>query len=546
MGLRGISAQQKKTKPGKKRRPSQRRHPWLADGLNRAERVVAFLEDLPVTSGPLAGSKMRLLPEQRDFVEEVYGPVGDDGLRVVRTALWSAARKNGKSGLAAGLCLCHLCGPEAEPRGQCFSAAAAQNQSGLIFDEMKAIIEQTAWLSKRCNVQRFRRMIEDLENGSIYRALAADARTVHGLNVSFAICDELAQWRSRALLDAIQTATGGRAEPLVLVISTMSEDPFHPMGELVEYARKIEEGVIDDPSFVGCIHAAPADADPWAEASWRLANPALGVFKSLADVRVQAERAQAMPSLESAFRNLHLNQSIESADHFLTMRDWMACDDVPDLERLRGKRCYGGLDLSERQDLTAFVLVFAGDDGFDVLSWFWLPRDGLLDKENADRAPYSSWLRDGHLETTPGRSIHFAHVVQRLAEICADFEVAQVAYDRWHIERMRQALNDRGLDLELENFGQGFQSMAPAVDAVEAAVLDGNLRHGGHPVLRWCASNAVIETDAAGNRKLTKSKSTGRIDGMVALAMALKLATEYRDESPRSPYDDPEFRISVL
>jgi phage terminase large subunit-like protein len=317
---------------------------------------------------------------------------------------------------------------------------------------------------------------------------------------------------------------------VTIVISTNSADPHHPMGELVEHAHKVNEGVDEDLGFVGHIYEVPIGADPFDESLWPLANPALGTFKSLEDMRARAVQARQIPSQQPAFKNLHLNMPIEMASRFLQPADWKKCLGDVDPDDLGGRECYAGLDLSERRDLTSLVLVFPNDaDGFEVLSWFWLPKEGLLDREHVDRAPYSTWLQQEHLEITDGKSIHYGSVVRRLAEVSERFNILEVAYDRWNMERLSQAMSEIGLELPVRAFGQGYKDMSPAVDMLEAAVINERLRTS-NPVLTMCALNAAVQTDPAGNRKLAKDRSTGRIDGAVALAMALRRATEYIDE----------------
>ncbi len=340
MGQRGPGAAKLQTAA---RKPRRKTLPWRKRALSRPGRVVAFLEFLPVTAGPLAGTKLRVRDWQREIIEGIYGPAADDGRRTVRTALLTTPRKNGKTQLAAGLALCHLLGPEAEQRGQVYSAAADREQAALIFNEMVAMILKTPELAARVNIKQFNRRIEDLETGSLYAALSADARKAHGLNTSFFVYDELAQARDRNLYDSLNTSVGGRAEPLGIVISTQSPDARHVMSELVDYAEQVRDGLVDDPSFFPCVYAAPEDADPWSEETWHACNPALGDFRSLEEMRVTAARAQRIPALETSFRNLYLNQRVEADERFIAAADWHACDAPVDAAALAGRACWGGL-----------------------------------------------------------------------------------------------------------------------------------------------------------------------------------------------------------
>ena len=537
VGLRGPGAKAKpkiKATIGKPKPPA-----WQKRGLSRAGRVIAFIECLKITSGMHAGKPMRLRDWQKDIIQRIYDPVGPDKLRVVRQVLMTVARKNGKTQLAAALALAHLSGPEAEQRGQVFSAASDRNQAAIVFRELEAFILADEALSERCNVQRFAKRIEDMENGSVYEALSSDARKAHGLSPSFVVCDELAQWPDRELYDNLVTGTGARAEPLVVVISTKSADPNSIMTELTGYGRDVAAGIVDDPTFLPILYEVPDDIEDIErlctdEALWHLANPALGDFRSLDEMRQMAAKALRIPTQRGPFRNLYLNQSIDpTAEHLIDPEDWNACAGAVDPEALRGRRCWGGLDLSSTRDLTALALYFPDDDGA-VLPFFWTPGDTIADRAKSDRVPYDTWASQGLIEAPAGRAIDKLAVARRLAQLASTYEIQGIAFDRWRMADLQKVLDDEGIDLPLKDFGQGFKDMAPAVDSLEAAILDRKLSHGGHKVLTWNAANAKAETDPAGNRKITKRKSTGRVDGIVSLAMAIGL---HAKEPPAQSYE---------
>lgn len=496
--------------------------PWEKRGLSRVGRVVAFLETLPVTSGTLAGKPFKVRPWQRAFLKAVYA-TDKAGGRPIRTAVLSMGRKNGKSGIAAGLALCHLAGPEAEARGQVYSAANDRAQAALIYAEMAAIIERVPFLDERLSLRRHAKEIENMVDGSVYAALSADVPGKHGLSPSFVVYDELGQAPKRDLFDALDTAMGARADPLMLVISTQAADDIAPMSELIDYGGRVNRGEIIDTSFHLTLYAAPDDADPWSPATWKLANPALGDFRSLSDVQRQAAQAQRIPTKEAAFKNLILNMRVAAETRFLPVSEWKACGGPVDLKSLAGRSCWGGLDLAATRDLTALVLVFPRDGGLvDVLAHFFLPDEGLRDREDRDRVPYTVWRDQGFLTTTPGATTDPRFIAAHIAELASLYRIEALAYDRWRIELMRMALADEGVaELNLVEHGQGWKDMGPAVDALERAVAERRLRHGMNPILTWCVSNAVAVRDPAGNAKLDKSKSTGRIDGAVAACMAM-------------------------
>jgi phage terminase large subunit-like protein len=440
------------------------------------------------------------------------------------------ARGNGKTVLCAGLTLCHLIGPESEQRGECYSAGATKEQASLIYAEMEAIILQTPWMAARLNLKAFHKTIEDKETGSIYRALASDGKSVHGLASSFVVCDELAQWKRRELFDVLRTSLGKRREPLMLIIGTQSHSAENVMSELVDYSQRIESGEIEDSSFHGVLYAVPDDADAFDPANWPLANPALGTFRGAREMAEEAERARRMPTFEPSFRNLYLNQRVDAEPKAINPAEWEACGDEIDIERLRGRPCYGGLDLSSTRDLSALVLYFPDDNGA-VLPFVWCPKENLAEREETDRVPYRTWAKNELIEATPGRAIDKRFIAQRLAEITSTFELRGVAFDRWGFQDLENILNAEGVTLPLVAWGQGYQSMGPAVDAFETAMLSQKLQHGMHPVLRWCAGNLVFEMDPAGARKPSKNRSIDRIDPLVALIMAVGLSS--RDEGPK-------------
>lgn len=498
--------------------------PWEQAGLTRVERIVAFLEDLPITQGSLAGTNLRIRPWQRDFLDAIYSE-DETGRRPVRTAVLSMARKNGKTQLVAGLGLCHLLGPEAENRGEVYAAANDKAQSGKTFAEMVAILDEHPELDARVNVVKFSKRIEVLHGtgkGSIFQALSADASTKQGLSPSFTIYDELGTAPKRDLYEALDTAMGARENPLLCVISTQAANDHAVMSELVDYGKKINTGEIEDSSFHLTFYGADEDDDPWAEETWLKANPALGDFRSLEDVRRQASQAKRMPAAEQGFRNLILNQRVDAHVRFLAKAEWDANGGAVNYAALEGRQCWGGLDLSQSRDLTALVLVFPdGHGGFDVLPRFFLPEQNIREKADLDRVPYDLWAKQGFLTLIPGAVVDPAFVAEAIAEYCTFYDVQRIAYDRWRIEDLKRELDRIGAEPPIEPFGQGFRDMAPALDKMERLVAEARLRHAGNPVLTFCASNAVVEMDPAGNRKLAKNKSSGRIDGMVALAMAL-------------------------
>ena len=497
------------------------------------------------------------LPFQEAFVREVYEPhtkaeEGDRTLRrAVRRAILSIARKNGKTALIAGLVLVHLIGPEAIRYGEIYSAANDRDQAAQVFKFVKQYIELDPELSAALVVTPSTKTIGCVANGSKYVALSAEAGTKHGLSPSVWIFDELAQAKSRDLFDALDTAQGARREPLGIVISTQSPDPQHPLSQL------IDDGLDHrDATIVAHLHAVPDEVeDVFDETVWPLANPALDVFRDREDLRALARRAARLPAFEPSFRNLYLNQRVDVQASLLPRAEWSAC--AGEAWVRDGEAIFAGLDLSATTDLTALVAVSAFD-GDRVLPFFWKPGDSLSDHAERDRAPYVEWARDGFLEAPAGRAVDYEAVGQRLADLRDRFDLIGVAFDSWRIEQLRKALEAIGVDVWIEGVDeprdgairlvkwvQGFRGMSPAIEALEVAVLERRLAHPDNPVLNFCIANAAAKSDPAGNRMLDKAATRFRIDGAVALAMAVGL--KRRDNlTPEGPGYTAEHGVTVL
>jgi phage terminase large subunit-like protein len=376
-------------------------------------------------------------------------------------------------------------------------------------------------------VKKFHKTIEDEQTGSIYKALASDSHAAHGLAASMVACDELAQWKRRDFFDVLRTSMGKREEPLMAIISTQSPRPENVMSELVDYTKRIESGEFEDSTFYGAVYEAHEDADIDDEQAWYDANPALGVFRSYDELVQECKLAQRLPANEPAFRNLYLNQRVDAEPKAINPKEWEMCGTEYSEDDLYGP-CYAGLDLSSTRDLTSLVLYFPESGA--VVPYFWCPESGLAEKAEVDGVPYQTWAKQGYIEPTPGKGIDKFAIARRCAEIKELYRVTGMAYDRWSMADLQKILDHEGIDLPLESWGQGFASMSPAINAFEAELLNGNLKHANNPVLRWCASNAVFNTDPSGNRKLDKDKSTDRIDGLVALVMACGLAAKMQEK----------------
>lgn len=501
--------------------------------MTAGEKICRWIETVCfVPDGKDVGKPMKLRSWQRDVILEIYD-------RPTRRAIISVGRKNAKTTLAAMLLLVHLCGPKARPNSELYSSALSRDQAAIIYRLAAKIVRLSpplrAYVTCRDTVKQL--YCEGL--GTLYQALSAEAATNFGLSPVFLVHDELGQVKGprHQLYEALETATGAQEAPLSVIISTQAPTDNDLLSILIDDAR-----LGHDPETKLFIYEAPLDAEPFCEATIKLANPAFGDFQNAKEVLAMADAAKRMPAREAEYRNLILNQRVEAMNPFITQSVWQLSQAQPD----RSSRLpwFGGLDLAETNDLTAFVLVQPRrTESWPVLCWFWLPEEGLADRARQERVPYDLWHKQGFLELVPGKAVSYEWVAQRIMQIMEELGVEKVAFDRWNMRHLRPWLMQAGLgqgviDQKFQDFGQGFASMSPALRTIEERLLDGGFAHGGNPVLTMCVANAVARTDPAGNRKLDKSKSRGRIDGLVAMAMATQVATESRNQTPLYPVDE--------
>lgn len=495
----------------------------MGAALTRGDRVIQWIEDYcRVPEGAMVGQPIRMREWQRKEIRRIYdNPAG------TRRAILSFGRKNGKTSLAAVLLLVHLCGPEARRNSQLFSAAQSRDQAAVLFALAAKVVRQSPDLAAFVTVRDTAKQLYCGELGTLYRALSAEASTAYGLSPVFVVHDELGQVKGprSELYEALETASGAQDQPLSLVISTQAPNAADLLSMLIDDAMRGE-----DPRTVVSLYTADEGLDPFSEEAIRAANPAFGDFLNATEVLEQAAVAKRMPSREASFRNLILNQRVNASNPLIPRGVWTAAQADYTLADFYGCPCWAGLDLSATTDTTALMLVFQREGVFYTWPFFWLPEIGLSDKAHRDRVPYDLWRDQGYLLTTPGKAIDQLAVVRKAVEVMEDFDLRLIAYDRWGMKFLQPQLEREGIELPLEEFGQGFQSMSPAVSTLESALLNGKLLHPGNPVLNFHAANAVATSDPAGNRKLDKAKATGRIDGIVALCMALAKASAEQPE----------------
>jgi phage terminase large subunit-like protein len=510
----------------RKRSPARRRSPGKAE--SRGARNIRWIEaHCRIPEGRFVGQPVRLREWQRADIRKIYdNPAG------TRRAIISFGRKNAKTTLAAFLLLLHTCGPEAVPNSQLNSAAQSKDQAAVLFKLAAKIVRMSPTLKPVLVIRDTVKELACPELGTLYKALSAEVATAYGLSPVFIVHDELGQARgpTSGLYDALETAVAAHDAPLSIIISTQAPTEADLLSVLIDDAL-----AGNDPRVVLSLYTADVNIDPFSEEAIRQANPAFGDFQNAEEVLAMAEDARRMPPREAEYRNLVLNQRVEASSPFVSAGVWQSCagavaEDFTDLP------VYGGLDLSEVNDLTALVLIAPVDQVWHVRPTFWLPAEGLRERSRKDRVPYDEWASRGFLETTPGRSIEYEFIAEYLRGLFDKLDIRKIAFDRWNWKHLKAWLLKAGfdedqLDQHFVEFGQGYQSMSPALRDLESALLNGKIAHGGHPVLNMCARNAVVQKDPAGNRKLTKAKSRGRIDGMLGLSMAMSVAASDFEEA---------------
>jgi phage terminase large subunit-like protein len=505
----------------------------------RAQHALNFISALTHTKVRWAGKDFQPRPWQAAIIRELFGRMRlDDPLRrAYRTAYIEIPRKNGKSELAAALALYGLVGDKVMG-AEVYSAAADREQASLVFNVGAQMVRNDPRLSARLKIIDSQKRIVDHKTGSFYRAISAEAYSKHGFNASMVIFDELHASPNRQLWDVLATSMGARDEPQMVAITTAGYDRHSICWELHDYAQKVLDGTVTDPTFLPVIYAAPDDADWTDEAVWRACNPALDDFRSIDDMRALAARAREIPALQNVFRRLYLNQWTEQATRWIDMAEWDACKGVVNWlqlrEQMKGRRSFAGLDLSTRDDMTALVLLFDQDDGSKVtVPFYWVPEENIRKRSNRDRVPYDQWAREGLIISTPGNQVDQELVRRDVNRICQEYSVQEVGFDPFDASWMNQALQDDGI--RIVEMKPGRRDQSSGTKDLGALVVSHKLAHGGHPVLRWNAGNMVVKQTPEGDIYPDKSKITERIDGMTALIDAVSVLT--RNSSKEPAYD---------
>lgn len=503
-----------------------------------AQFAVMFIESLCHTKGTWAGKPFKLLDWQRQIIQDLFGIVKPNGYRQFNTAYIEIPKKNGKSELAAAVALLLCCG-DGEQRAEIYGCAADRGQATIVFDVAADMVRMCPALNRRCKILASQKRIIYTPTNSFYQVLSAEAYSKHGFNIHGVVFDELHTQPNRKLFDVMTKGSGdARMQPLYFLITTAGTDTNSICYETHQKAKDILEGRKIDPTFYPVIYGAGEDED-WTDPKvWIKSNPSLGETIGMDKVEAACESAKQNPGEENSFRQLRLNQWVKQAVRWMPMDKWDACAFPVNEEMLEGRVCYGGLDLSSTTDLTSFCLVFPPEDEeepYYVLPYFWVPEDTLELRVKRDHVPYDLWNRQGYLETTEGNVVHYGYIEKFIERLGERFNIRDIAFDRWGATQMSQDLENMGFTVV--PMGQGFASMSPPTKELMKLTLEKKIAHGGHPVLRWNMDNIFIRTDPAGNIKADKAKSTEKIDGAIAMIMALDRAIRCGNDTSGSVYD---------
>ena len=507
-----------------------------------ADYVVHFIECLCHTKGTWAGKPFELIPWQEELIRTVFGTLKSNGYRQFNTCYCEIPKKMGKSELAAAVALLLCCG-DGEERAEVYGCAADRQQASIVFDVAADMVRMCPALNKRCKILSATKRIVFEPTNSFYQVLSAEAYSKHGFNIHGVVFDELHTQPNRKLFDVMTKGSGdARMQPLYFLITTAGTDTQSICYETHQKAKDILEGRKIDPTFYPVIYGAD-ESDDWTDPKvWKKANPSLGITVGIDKVKAACESARQNPAEENAFRQLRLNQWVKQAVRWMPMEKWDRCAFPVDEKMLEGRICYGGLDLSTTTDITAFVLVFPPLDENDenekyyVLPYFWLPEDTIDLRVRRDHVPYDLWQKQGYFQVTEGNVVHYGAIEYFIEKLYERFNIRGVTYDRWYATHLVQNLEDFGITMV--PMGQGYSSMSGPTKDLMRLTLSERLAHGGHPVLRWMMDNVCVKQDPAGNIKMDKEKSTEKIDGAVALVMALDRAIRCGNDTGMSVYDE--------
>jgi phage terminase large subunit-like protein len=493
---------------------------WFDD--DAAERAFQFFERfLRLGEGEFAGEPFVLQPFQKFIVGSLFGWKGRDGYRRFRKAYVEIGKGNGKSPLAAGIGLYGLIA-DGEAGAEIYSAAVNRDQAGILFRDAKLMVESSPALSHRVDVNVGN--LAFAKTNSFFRPVSSEARSLDGKRVFIALIDELHEHRTSMVVEKMQAGTKGRRQPLIFEITNSGYDKTSVCYQHHLYSRRVLEGIVEDDGWFAYICALD-DGDDWADPDvWIKANPNLGISITKRYLEEQVREAQGMPSKQNIVKRLNFCIWTEQAERWIDMSRWDACAGPVYPETLVGRECFGGLDLAGSQDITAFLAAFPGMDGesYDYLAKFWMPEAVIAEAEKRDGVPYRLWVEQGYIELTEGNITDYDAVRDGILEFASRYQVNQIGFDPWNALHLSTQLRQEGATMV--QISQGYASMSEPTQAFERLIKGGKIRHGDNPVLNWMASNAVVAHGPNESIRPEKAKATGRIDGIVAAIMALKLA----------------------
>ena len=504
----------------------------------KADRAVTFIENLCHTKGKWAGTPFWLLPWQEQLIRDIFGIVKPDGNRQFRTAFVEICKKVGKSELAAAVAL-YLLYADNEPSAEVYGAAADRQQASIVFDVAKQMVEMSPALMKRSKLMGATKRIVNYSNAGYYQVLSAEVGGKHGFSVSGLVFDEIHTQPNRQLYDVLtKGSSDARQNPLHFIITTAGNDRHSIAYELHTKAVDILEGRRVDPTFYPVVYGLKDDEDWEDEENWYKVNPSLGYTVDIERLRDAYREAKQNPADEITFKWLRCNMWVSSTVAWIPDAIYMRGNESIEAASLEGRDCYAGLDLSSTGDITALVLIFPPRDEnekYVLLPYFWIPEETIPRRVKANTVPYDIWEKQGYIMSTEGNVIHYDFIEKFIIYLSEKYHILEIAVDRWNATQMIQNLEGEGFTIV--PFGQGFSSMSAPTKEFYRLLMEGRIIHGGNPVLRWMAGNVVIDTDPAGNIKVTKAKSKEKIDGIVAAIMALDRCIRQEGQSG-SVYDE--------
>lgn len=498
-----------------------------------ANKAIGFIETfITHTKGEKAGQPLILEEWQRKIVGDIFGwKHKDTGLRQYRTVFIAVPRKNGKSTMAAAIGI-YMTFADSERGSEIISAAGDRAQAGIVFDIAKQMILNNPELSKRANV--FRNSITNEAKGNFYKAISSDSKTKHGLNCNCVVFDELHTQPNRDLWDTLLTSTGARRQPMTIAITTSGYDRQTICYEIYEYAKKIKDKILEDTSFYSAIFEAEDTDDIQDPKVWKKANPNYEISLRKEYMERESQRAIDTPSYLNTFKRLHLNIWTDSLTAWIGTKEWELCKGPIDMKKLKGKKCWAGLDLASTRDISALVLLFKEDEKFLVVPYFFVPKENAKKRSEKDKVDYVTWINQGYIIGTEGDVADYDFIKHKIVELKNEYDIQAICYDRWNASQLVIDLQDKE-GVEMDGFGQGYKSMSAPTKEFEKLILGKQIQHDGNPVMNWMLSNVAIMEDPAGNIKCAKNKSKEKIDGIISIIMAL--GSFMTEENTDSVYD---------